>query len=251
MQALTVHRGIVVPMPADDINTDAILPKQYMKSIERTGFGGHLFDGLRYLDPGEPGIDNRRRRVNPGFVLNHERYRNASILLAGRNFGCGSSREHAPWALAQYGFRVLIAKSFADIFASNCFRNGLLPIALSDEDVEALLEAVAASPGYALTVDLEAQRIHGPGGEAIAFVVDPGQRERLLKGQDEIAATLELRERISRFEMERSVLRPWLRLATRPLPAGVIEGAQPHRGIADAGQQQRDQHHRREREEGA
>ncbi len=210
MRALTRHHGIVAPLAADHINTDAILPKQYMKSIARTGYGEHLFDGLRYLDPGEPDADNRGRRENPAFVLNQPRYRKASILLAGHNFGCGSSREHAPWAIDQFGIRVLIAKSFADIFASNCFRNGLLPVTLAEARIDALLSAVAATPGYALTVDLARQEISTAAGERIGFEVDPGQRERLLRGEDEIATTLALSDAIARFEARRRQTRPWL-----------------------------------------
>ena len=210
MKAFTLHTGLVAPMPADHINTDAILPKQYMKSIQRTGFGAHLFDGLRYLDPGQPGVDNRRRRENPEFVLNQPRYREASILLAGHNFGCGSSREHAPWAIEQFGICALIAKGFADIFANNCFKNGLLPIVLAEERIDRLLAAVDATPGYALTVDLEQQRIATPDGEILAFLVDPGQRERLLLGQDEIGFTLGFRDAITHFEAQRRKERPWL-----------------------------------------
>ena len=216
MRAFRRHHGLVVPMPADHINTDAILPKQYMKSIERTGFGAHLFDGQRYLDSGEPGIDPGSRVINPAFVLNQPRFRGASILLAGHNFGCGSSREHAPWALDQFGFRVLIARGFADIFLSNAVRNGLLPIALADDAMDQLFAAVDATPGYALTVDLETLRICSPDGVSLSCDIDSGQRERLLAGMDEIAFTLSLADEIRRFEAAQRERRPWL--------AGSIEG---------------------------
>lgn len=210
MKPFTVVRGVVVPMEGENINTDAILPKQFMKSIERTGFGEHLFDGVRYLDVGEPGVDCSKRPLNPDFILNHPRYRGASILLARRNFGCGSSREHAPWALDQYGFRAMIAPSFADIFANNCFKNGLLPIELDEEVVQALFDEAASTEGYSLKVDLETQTVRTDSGRVHPFSVDPARRERLLLGLDEIGVTLELRDTIGRYEVARRKNRPWM-----------------------------------------
>jgi 3-isopropylmalate/(R)-2-methylmalate dehydratase small subunit len=209
MKPFDRHRGKVAPLDRANVDTDAILPKQFMKSIERTGFGPHLFDGLRYLDAGEPGMDCSTRALNPGFVLNQPRYRDASILLARRNFGCGSSREHAPWALEQYGFRVLIAPSFADIFFSNCFKNGLLPITLSEETVDSLFDEEAQQPDFAIEVDLPSQTITTPAGQRISFSIEPTPKEHLLKGLDEIGATLTLATRIRQFEADRRRTRPW------------------------------------------
>ena len=169
MDKFTLHTGIVAPMDRENVDTDAIIPKQFLKSIKRTGFGPNLFDEWRYLDKGEPGMDPASRQPNPDFVLNQPRYAGASILLARRNFGCGSSREHAPWAIAQYGFRTLIAPSYADIFFNNCFKNGLLPIVQPEEVVSQLFAEVAATPGYRLTIDLERQRIVKPDGSEIAL----------------------------------------------------------------------------------
>jgi len=209
MRAFDRHCGTVVPIDRANVDTDAILPKQFMKSIERTGFGPHLFDGLRYLDVGEPGVDCSTRPLNPDFVLNHPRFQDGSVLLARRNFGCGSSREHAPWALAQFGFRVLIAPSFADIFFANCFKNGLLPIALPEATVDALFDDVSHQPGYALEIDLPAQTIVTPGGQCIEFSIEPTPKDHLLKGLDEIGATLTRAPRIRQFEAERRRTRPW------------------------------------------
>src|SRR5215218_2831945 len=164
MDKFTIHKGVVAPIDRENVDTDAIIPKQFLKSIRKTGFGQNLFDASRYLDPGEPGQDPASRQPNPDFVLNQPRYRNASVLIARRNFGCGSSREHAPWAIQQYGFRALIAPSYADIFFNNCFKNGLLPVVLSEQQVAKLFEEVAAFVGYRLTIDLERQVVIAPGG---------------------------------------------------------------------------------------
>lgn len=210
MKAFTVHRGLVAPMDRDNVDTDAIIPKQFLKSIRKTGFGPNLFDEWRYLDRGEPGQDPASRRPNPDFVLNQPRYAGASILLARQNFGCGSSREHAPWAIEQYGFRALIAPSFADIFFNNCFKNGLLPIVLPEATVSRLFDAVAAFPGYELTIDLERQVIVEPQGEEIAFEVQAFRRYCLLHGLDDIGLTLRHKDKIAAFEAERLTTKPWL-----------------------------------------
>lgn len=210
MQAFTVHKGLVAPLDRENVDTDLIIPKQFLKSIKRTGFGPNLFDELRYLDHGEPGMDNSRRPLNPDFVLNQERYQGASILLARRNFGCGSSREHAPWALLQYGFRAIIAPSFADIFYNNSFKNGLLPIVLTELEVNRLFDEVKAFPGYRLTIDLEGQKVIGPGGEEFHFAIDPSRKQALLSGLDEIGATLKKADLIRAFEAERLARFPWL-----------------------------------------
>ena len=210
MQAFTTHRGIVVPMDRANVDTDAILPKQFMKSIERTGFGPHLFDGLRYVDLGEPGMDLQTRRPNPDFVLNLPRYAGASVLLARRNFGCGSSREHAPWALWGYGIRVLIAPSFADIFSQNCVKNGLLAVELPESTVDRLFDEVAAFPGYRLTIDLPEQLVRLPDGTALPFEVQPFRKQCLLNGWDDIGLTLRHADKIKAFEAERLARMPWL-----------------------------------------
>lgn len=210
MQAFTVHEGLVAPLDRENIDTDAIIPKQFLKSIKRTGFGPNLFDEWRYLDHGEPGIDPASRRPNPDFVLNQERFRGASILLARRNFGCGSSREHAPWALEQSGFRVLIAPSFADIFANNCYKNGLLPVVLSEFEVSRLFDAVRASTGYRLSVDLTEQVVHTPDGRHIGFDVEPFRKHCLVNGLDDIGLTLLHADKIRAFEAEHLVRYPWL-----------------------------------------
>ena len=210
MQAFTVHQGLVAPMDRENVDTDAIIPKQFLKSIQRSGFGPNLFDAWRYLDPGEPGQDPASRRPNPDFVLNQPRYRGASILLARRNFGCGSSREHAPWALDQYGFRVLIAPSYADIFFNNCFKNGLLPIVLPESTVARLFDETAAFVGYSLTVDLERQVVIKPDGTELAFDVEPFRKECLLGGYDDIALTLRHADEIREFEAARLMRMPWL-----------------------------------------
>jgi 3-isopropylmalate/(R)-2-methylmalate dehydratase small subunit len=210
MQAFTVHQGLVAPMDRENVDTDAIIPKQFLKSIRKTGFGPNLFDEWRYLDHGEPGMDPASRRPNPDFVLNQPRYQGASILLARKNFGCGSSREHAPWALDQYGFRALIAPSYADIFFNNSFKNGLLPIVLPEAEVTRLFDEVAAFPGYRLTVDLERQRVVKPDGSELAFEVQPFRRYCLLNGLDDIGLTLRHRDKIKAFEAERLASKPWL-----------------------------------------
>ncbi|HMQ71286.1 MAG TPA: 3-isopropylmalate dehydratase small subunit [Rubrivivax sp.] len=210
MQAFTVHQGIVAPMDRDNVDTDAIIPKQFLKSILRTGFGPNLFDEWRYLDKGEPGQDPASRKPNPDFVLNQPRYQGASILLARRNFGCGSSREHAPWALQQYGFRALIAPSFADIFFSNCFKNGLLPVVLPESQVARLFDEVAAFPGYQLTIDLPRQVVVEPGGNELRFEIEPFRKQCLLEGWDDIGLTLRHADAIRAFEAERLARMPWL-----------------------------------------
>ncbi|MDG9699554.1 3-isopropylmalate dehydratase small subunit [Ottowia cancrivicina] len=210
MDKFTLHTGIVAPMDRENVDTDAIIPKQFLKSIKRTGFGPNLFDEWRYLDKGEPGMDPASRQPNPDFVLNQPRYAGASILLARRNFGCGSSREHAPWAIAQYGFRALIAPSYADIFFNNCFKNGLLPIVQPEEVVSQLFAEVAATPGYRLTIDLERQRIVKPDGSEIAFDVQPFRKYCLLGGLDDIGLTLRHQDDIRAFEARRLAAKPWL-----------------------------------------
>lgn len=202
--------GLVVPIDRANVDTDAIIPKQYLKSIKRTGFGPNLFDAWRYLDPGEPGMDHSRRRPNPEFVLNQPRYRGAQILLARENFGCGSSREHAPWALEDYGIRAMIAPSFADIFYGNCFKNGLLPIVLPAEEMDRLFRETLATEGYRLTVDLEAQTVMTPGGESFRFEIDPFRKHCLLEGLDEIGLTLQHADEIRTYEERRRQEAPWL-----------------------------------------
>src|SRR5574343_1467243 len=210
MQKFTVHQGLVAPMDRENVDTDAIIPKQFLKSIRKTGFGPNLFDEWRYLDVGQPGQDPASRKPNPGFVLNQPRYQGASILLARKNFGCGSSREHAPWALDQYGFRAIIAPSFADIFFNNCFKNGLLPIVLPEATVAQLFDEVHAFPGYQLTIDLERQRIVRAQGEEIAFDVQAFRKYCLLNGFDDIGLTLRQSDKIKAFEAERLATKPWL-----------------------------------------
>ncbi|HEX4509156.1 MAG TPA: 3-isopropylmalate dehydratase small subunit [Burkholderiaceae bacterium] len=210
MQAFTVHAGLVAPMDRANVDTDAIIPKQFLKSIQRTGFGPNLFDAWRYLDPGEPGQDPASRRPNPDFVLNQPRYQGASVLLARSNFGCGSSREHAPWALDQYGFRALIAPSFADIFFTNCFKSGLLPIVLPEHEVARLFDELAAFTGYRLTVDLPRQVVVTPEGRAIAFDVQPFRKYCLVNGFDDIGLTLRHADKIREFEAQRLARMPWL-----------------------------------------
>ncbi len=210
MQKFTMHKGLVAPMDRENVDTDAIIPKQFLKSIRKTGFGPNLFDAWRYLDPGEPGQDPASRKPNPDFVLNQPRYQGASILLARKNFGCGSSREHAPWALDQYGFRAIIAPSYADIFFNNCFKNGLLPIVLGEAQVERLFDEVAAFPGYTLTVDLERQVVVKPQGEELPFDVQPFRKHCLLGGLDDIGLTLLQSDKIRAFEAHRLAQKPWL-----------------------------------------
>ena len=210
MEKFTIHQGLVVPLDRENVDTDAIIPKQFLKSIKKTGFGPNLFDEWRYLDKGEPGMDPATRKPNPDFVLNQPRYAGASVLLARKNFGCGSSREHAPWALQQYGIRALIAPSFADIFFNNCFKNGLLPIVLPEAQVAKLFDEVAAFPGYQLTVDLPRQVIVKPDGTELPFDVQPFRKECLLNGWDDIGLTLRQSEKIKTFEAERLATKPWL-----------------------------------------
>ena len=211
MQPFRVHSGLVAPLDRANVDTDAIIPKQFLKSIKRSGFGPNLFDAWRYIDHGEPGMDATNRRPNPEFVLNEPRYRGASILLARRNFGCGSSREHAPWALLDYGFRALIAPSYADIFFNNCFKNGLLPIVLPESAVDRLFADVAAFPGYTLTVDLDAQRVtNADGSLALGFDIDPFRKRCLLNGWDEIGLTLQHADEIRTYEARHLAEQPWL-----------------------------------------
>ncbi|MFI2810445.1 MULTISPECIES: 3-isopropylmalate dehydratase small subunit [Microbulbifer] len=210
MKAFTQHQGLVAPMDRANVDTDLIIPKQFLKSIKRTGFGPNLFDELRYLDEGAPGQDCSKRPLNPEFPLNFERYQGASVLLARKNFGCGSSREHAPWALDDYGFRAVIAPSFADIFFNNCFKNGLLPIVLDEAVVEQLFEEMYAQEGYALTIDLEKQQVVKPDGSAIPFEVDEFRKHCLLNGLDDIGLTLEDADAIRAYEEKRREQAPWL-----------------------------------------
>ena len=210
MKTFTVHQGLVAPMDRENVDTDAIIPKQFLKSIRKTGFGPNLFDEWRYLDVGYPGQDPSSRKPNPDFVLNQPRYAGASILLARKNFGCGSSREHAPWAIDQYGFRTIIAPSFADIFFNNCFKNGLLPIQLPEATVAQLFDECAAFPGYSLTIDLERQVIVKPQGEEIPFEVQPFRKYCLLNGLDDIGLTLRHKDKIAAFEAQRLAQKPWL-----------------------------------------
>lgn len=210
MEPLIVWEGLVAPLDRANVDTDAIIPKQFLKSIHKTGFGPYLFDEWRYLDHGEPGMDCRKRPKNPDFVLNQPRYEGATILLARENFGCGSSREHAVWALADYGFRCLIAPSFADIFYRNCIRNGLLPITLPNEAVDRLFAECRETPGYSLKVDLRDQTVTTPTGEVFAFDIAPFHRTRLLEGLDDIALTLKEADAIRAYEERRKREAPWL-----------------------------------------
>ncbi|MGZ8261290.1 MAG: 3-isopropylmalate dehydratase small subunit [Caldimonas sp.] len=210
MEPFRIHTGLVAPMDRENVDTDAIIPKQFLKSIKKTGFGENLFDAWRYLDPGVPGADPARRRPNPDFILNKPRFSGASILLARRNFGCGSSREHAPWALQQYGFRALVAPSYADIFFNNCLKNGLLPIVLDEHRVAALFDEVAAFPGYRLTIDLERQVVETPSGGVLDFEIEAFRKECLLGGLDDIGLTLRHADKIRAFEAERLLKQPWL-----------------------------------------
>lgn len=210
MKAYTVEQGIVASLDRANVDTDLIIPKQFLKSIKRTGFGDNLFDELRYLDEGYPGQDNSKRPLNPDFVLNQPRYQSANILIARKNFGCGSSREHAPWALNEYGFRTVIAPSFADIFFNNCFKNGMLPVILSEEIVEQLFQECAENEGYTLTVDLAAQEVKTPSGQAFAFDIDPFRKHCLLNGLDDIGLTLQNADAIHEFERQAKVARPWV-----------------------------------------
>jgi len=210
MEPFRIHTGLVAPMDRENVDTDAIIPKQFLKSIKKTGFGENLFDAWRYLDPGVAGADPATRRVNPDFVLNQPRFQGASILLARKNFGCGSSREHAPWALQQFGFRALIAPSYADIFFNNCFKNGLLPVVLPERQVAKVFDDVAAFVGYRLTIDLERQVVVAADGSELAFEVEPFRKYCLLGGYDDIALTLRHADTIRAFEAERLLKQPWL-----------------------------------------
>jgi 3-isopropylmalate/(R)-2-methylmalate dehydratase small subunit len=210
MQKFSLLKGLVAPIDRENVDTDAIIPKQFLKSIRKTGFGQNLFDEWRYLDAGYPGQDPASRKPNPDFVLNQPRFQGASILLARKNFGCGSSREHAPWALDQFGFRAIIAPSYADIFFNNSFKNGLLPIVLSDSQVGQLFNEVAAFPGYSLTVDLERQVVIKPDGDELPFEVQAFRKYCLLNGFDDIGLTLRHADKIKAFEAQRLAQKPWL-----------------------------------------
>lgn len=210
MQPFTTHKGIVAPLDRSNVDTDAIIPKQYLKSVKRTGFGPTAFDDWRYLDPGEPGMDHSKRRKNPDFVLNKSPFDHASILLARENFGCGSSREHAVWALTDFGFRAVIAPSFADIFFNNSFKNGLLPIALKEEEVDALFQLVKDNPGAQVEIDLPNQTVTAPDGTQYRFDIDTFRKHCLIEGLDDIALTLEHREEIKSYETAQVAHTPWL-----------------------------------------
>lgn len=210
MEAFTQHTGLTVPLDRANVDTDAIIPKQFLKSIKRSGFGPNLFDEWRYLDHGEPGMDNSQRPINPDFVLNFPRYKGGSILLARENFGCGSSREHAPWALEDYGFKAVIAPSFADIFFNNCFKNGILPIVLDHDTVDLLFKESEANEGYKLDINLEQQTVTRPNGEVIKFEVEQDRKHSLLNGLDDIGITLQQETAITEYENERKKRAPWL-----------------------------------------
>jgi 3-isopropylmalate/(R)-2-methylmalate dehydratase small subunit len=210
MKPFTLHQGLVAPLDRANVDTDAIIPKQFLKSIKRSGFGPNAFDEWRYLDLGEPGMDNSKRQINPDFVLNQARYQGASILLTRENFGCGSSREHAPWALEDYGFRAIIAPSYADIFFNNCFKNGMLPIVLTDEIVDSLFKAVEANNDYQLTIDLDNQTVNTPDGQSHGFEVDAVRKHNLLNGLDDIGLTLQQVDAIKVFEVKHKASQPWL-----------------------------------------
>ncbi len=210
MERFVRLQGLVAPLDRANVDTDAIIPKQFLKSIKRSDFGVNLFDAWRYMDHGEPGMDHAKRTLNPGFVLNQQRYKGAQILLARENFGCGSSREHAPWALMDYGLRALIAPSYADIFYNNCCNNGLLPIVLEAAAVEQLFREIEPTPGYRLTVDLETQTVTTPGAHSFRFEIDPFHKHRLLEGLDEIGLTLKHADEIRAYEAKRRAEQPWL-----------------------------------------
>lgn len=210
MEKFIVHTGLVAPLDRSNVDTDAIIPKQYLKSVKKSGFGPNLFDDWRYLEPGEPGMDHSQRKTNPDFVLNQPRYQGASILLARENFGCGSSREHAVWALTDAGFRAVIAPSFADIFFNNSFKNGLLPVVLSEDIVDTLFDSTAAEEGYQLTIDLEQQRVITPDGESYPFEIDEFRKYCLLNGLDDIGLTLQHADEIREYEKRRRQEAPWL-----------------------------------------
>ena len=210
MKAFTKHRGLVGPMDRANVDTDMIIPKQFLKSIKRSGFGPNLFDELRYLDQGEPGQDCSNRPLNPDFPLNEPRYKGASILLARKNFGCGSSREHAPWALEDYGFNAVIAPSYADIFYNNCFKNGVLPVILTESEVDELFQELASDEGYHLDIDLAAQTVMTDSGKVFSFDLDEFRKECLLSGLDEIGLTLTSSDLIKEYEIEREKQHPWV-----------------------------------------
>ena len=210
MTPFITHTGIVAPLDRANVDTDAIIPKQFLKSIKKTGFGPHLFDEWRYLDHGEPGMDLTQRKKNPEFVLNQAQYEKASILIARENFGCGSSREHAPWAIEDFGFRAILAPSFADIFFSNCFKNGLLPIVLPNETIDLLFKSIYANKGYALTIDLENQFVVLPSNEKISFQVDAFRKHCLMHGLDDIGLTMQHSESIKAFEQDYYQKNSWL-----------------------------------------
>jgi 3-isopropylmalate/(R)-2-methylmalate dehydratase small subunit len=210
MQAFTHLNGLVAPLDRANVDTDAIIPKQFLKSIKRSGFGPNAFDEWRYLDHGEPGMDNSKRTLNPDFVLNQPRYQGVSVLLARENFGCGSSREHAPWALEDFGFRCVIAPSYADIFFNNCFKNGMLPIVLSAQIVDSLFKEVEAHVGYQLNIDLNAQTVTTPSGAVYAFEVDTFRKHCLLNGLDDIGLTMQHQDKIKAFETKHQISQPWL-----------------------------------------
>lgn len=210
MKPFTTVAGLVAPMDRSNVDTDMIIPKQFLKSIKRSGFGPNLFDEVRYLDEGQPGMDNSKRPLNPDFELNKPRYAGAQVLLARKNFGCGSSREHAPWALEDYGFRAIIAPSFADIFYNNCFKNGLLPIVLADDIVDRLFDAVASTEGYKLTIDLENQQVVTPEGDAFEFDVNAFRKHCLINGLDDIGLTLQDADAIRGYETRREQETPWV-----------------------------------------
>ena len=210
MQAFCQHTGLVAPLDRANVDTDAIIPKQFLKSIKRTGFGENAFDEWRYMDHGEPGMDNGKRPLNPNFVLNQSRYQGATILLARKNFGCGSSREHAPWALQQFGFHAIIAPSYADIFFNNCYKNGLLPIVLSEMEVDHLFNIVTAGSGVNLSIDLERQIVQVPNAETYHFEVEDFRKQSLLNGWDEIGLTMRHVDKIKAYEAARAVREPWL-----------------------------------------
>jgi 3-isopropylmalate/(R)-2-methylmalate dehydratase small subunit len=210
MQAFNHLNGLVAPLDRANVDTDAIIPKQFLKSIKRSGFGPNAFDEWRYLDHGEPGMDNSKRPLNPDFVLNQPRYQGASVLLTRENFGCGSSREHAPWALEDYGFKVVIASSFADIFFNNCFKNGMLPIVLPADVIDSLFNEVENTDGYQLNIDLAAQTVTTPSGKAYSFEVDEVRKHNLLNGLDDIGLTMQQQEKIKAFEAKHKQAQPWL-----------------------------------------
>jgi 3-isopropylmalate/(R)-2-methylmalate dehydratase small subunit len=210
MKIFNILDGLVVPLDRNNVDTDAIIPKQFLKSIKRSGFGPNLFDEWRYLDHGEPGMDNTKRPLNPDFILNSPRYQGAQILLARQNFGCGSSREHAPWALEDFGIRCIIASSYADIFYNNCFKNGILPVTLKENEIHRLFNETLGNDAYRLEVNLTEQRITLPGGDNIPFEIDAFKKKCLLEGLDDIGQTLQLKNKISEYEAHRQQRKPWL-----------------------------------------